>query len=334
MAAKPVFNAPDGTKAGMERREPAIVLPALLIGMALVLAVADLVWGVAGGFSVAGQDYAVLAGLTLLLWMGGTYYQRYRREADLAAMLFGAGFLIGFSAGASVLNNYLLTVAGPSIDGTLAHIDRLLGFDWPGMMTAMAGHPLLNRFFKLAYNSVLPQIALAIVLLGWKRQSLSIYRLCLAIAFGAVVVISIWTLFPSFGAVAVYTLPPDVAARLDVMLDANYGQELVRMLAEGPGYISPANMKGLVGFPSYHVVLALLVAWSVWRIAYWRWPLLVLNAVVVIATPIQGGHHWIDVIAGFPVAVLVAVAADHVCRISARTARARWLESDIASEFP
>ena len=93
-------------------------------------------------------------------------------------------------------------------------------------------------------------------------------------------------------------------------------------------------MKGLVGFPSLHVVLALLVAWSVRQINFWRWIYLAINAVVVIATPIQGGHHLIDVIAGFPVAALAIIAADHMCRLSARTARARWLESEIIEEFP
>ena len=307
----------------MERPDAAVRLPALLMGMTLVLAGADLVWGLAGGFAVAGQDYAILAGLTLLLWIGGLAYLLKRGEPDLAAMLIGAGFLIGFSAGASVLNYFLLTIAGSSIDERLAHIDRLLGFDWPAMMTAMAAHPLLNEIFKLAYNSVLPQIALALVLLGWTKQGVAIYRLCLATAFGALLVIAIWTFFPSFGAVAVYSLPDTVAAHLDVALDGHYGQELTRMLAQGPGFISPANMKGLVGFPSYHVVLALLVSWSMRRIKFWRWVLLALNIVVVIATPIQGGHHWIDVFAGFPVAALVVLAADYVCRIFARSARAR-----------
>src|ERR1043166_1011979 len=119
----------------MERHDPAIRLPALLIGMVLVLAAADLVWALAGGFAVAGQDYAILAGLTLLLWIGGFYYLLKRGEPDLGAMLFAAGFLIGFSAGASVFNNFLLTIAGASIDENLAQIDRLLGFDWPAMMT-------------------------------------------------------------------------------------------------------------------------------------------------------------------------------------------------------
>ncbi len=302
-----------------------LAFPLLLLGSAALLAAVDCCWAVLGHFDIAGRAYGPLAGLSALLAAAGYFYQSRRNEPHLAAMLFGAAFLIGFSSGASVLNTFLLTVAGSSIDGALADIDRLMGFDWPGLMARMADHPQINAGLKLIYNSVLPQIALAIVVLGWRKQSLSIYKLCCAIALGAMIVIFIWTLYPSFGAMAVYSLPADITARLDVALDGQYGQALAKMLADGPGFISPANMKGLVGFPSYHIVLALLVTWYLRGVPYLRWMILAANVLVVFATPIQGGHHWIDVIAGFPVAILVVIAADQVARHVARFSRARWL---------
>ena len=68
-----------------------------------------------------------------------------RPEPQLAAMLFGAGFLCAFSAGASVLNYFLLTVAGKPIDSVLVQADRMLGFDWYDVMMRMGDHPYLNE---------------------------------------------------------------------------------------------------------------------------------------------------------------------------------------------
>jgi membrane-associated phospholipid phosphatase len=39
------------------------------------------------------------------------------------------------------------------------------------------------------------------------------------------------------------------------------------------------------------------------------WPVAAVDAIVLVATPIQGGHHLVDVIAGSGVAVLAIAAA-------------------------
>lgn len=82
--------------------------------------------------------------------------------------------------------------------------------------------------------------------------------------------------------------------------------------------VSPAAAKGLIGFPSYHAVLALLVVWYARPLAVVRWLALVINGLVLIATPIQGGHHIIGVVAGFAVAALAVRAASLAIRFATR----------------
>ena len=45
-----------------------------------------------------------------------------------------------------------------------------------------------------------------------------------------------------------------------------------------------------------------------------RWLALALNGVVLVATPIQGGHHLIDLAGGGVVALCAIALADHVVR--------------------
>ena len=276
-----------------------LILPALLLALVAVLAALDVVWAWCGHFQLDGAAYFRLSLMSIALLGGARLYQTMRPEPRLAAMLFGTGFLCAFSMGASILNYLLLTHAGARIDEPLAALDRALGFDWPSAMAWMAQHPRLNAAAYIAYGTMLPQVALLTVVLA-TTQPRRVYRFSGALALGALACIGIWSLAPSFGAFSVYPNAP----HMTLALDASYARELVRLLRDGPGLISPNDAKGLIGFPSYHAVLALLVMFYAWRASWLRYPALLLNAAVIFATPIQGGHHMMDVIGAVPVALL------------------------------
>jgi hypothetical protein len=258
----------------------------------------------------------MLALLAVVLAGGALFYEHIRKDARLAAMLAGTAFLIGMSASFSVLNYFLLTVAGHRIDASLAAIDRALGIDWPALMAFVSRYPRTNLVLELVYVSVLPQVAVLVAALGLFGRPEKIYALCLSVACAAAICIAVWTLAPSFGAFSVYELPAGVSNHLALALDGRYARELVGLLAHGPGRISPTAAKGLIGFPSYHAVLAILVAWYARELSYLRWVALAVNTVVLVATPIQGGHDVIDVLAGFAVAALAIAFARSVLRFA------------------
>jgi len=279
-------------------------LPLLLLALAGILAGIDGFWAVLGHFRLDLGAYLGSGLLALLLVAGGCFYRRVRPDPRLAAMLLGTAFLIAFSLAASVLNYFLLTRAGARIDLQLAALDRAIGFDWPHVMAWMARHPALNLAAKVAYSSMLPQVALLTIIVAAKTPE-QVYRFLLALALSALLCIAVWSFAPSFGAFSVYPPPPQMA----LALDQAYARELVRLLHDGPGVISPREAKGLIGFPSYHAVLALLVIWHARRIPFLRWFALLFNTAVLLATPVQGGHHLVDVLAAFPVAAIALFIA-------------------------
>lgn len=270
------------------------------------LVLVDLAWWRLGHFQVS-PIYAGSLALGAVLLAIGIFYEVRRREPRLAAMLLAGAFLMIFSAAASLLNSFLLTVAGPNSDAFFDHLDRALGFDWYAAMLVVARHPLLNQVFFLAYNLVLPEIALLLVALSiWGRVE-TVYRFSMRMALGALVTIAIWTVAPAFGAMALYVLPPDLHPMLS--MTGETGRAQVALLRTGPGLIVPDPLHGsLIGFPSYHCVLALLVSWHAWELKSLRWPLLLLNALVIVSTPVQGGHHLMDVMGAVPVTALVLLA--------------------------
>jgi len=286
-----------------------IAVPGLLLVLAAALAIVDCIWAYLGHFSLDLAAYLRLALMSAGLMAGAAFYRTMRPEPNLAAMLFGAGFLCAFSAGASVLNYLLLTVVGKPIDPVLMQADHMLGFDWYRVMTGMADHPYLNEVFFRVYNLVLPQMALLLVALAWNGHAEKVYRYCLAVAAGALIAIFIWAMMPSLGAESLCVMPPSMMDRLPISVTCQYGRELLRLLHDGPGYITPADLRGLIAFPSYHGVLAILLIWYARHVSWLRWPFLALNTVVLISTPEQGGHHLVDVLAAFPVAALAIFLA-------------------------
>jgi membrane-associated phospholipid phosphatase len=73
--------------------------------------------------------------------------------------------------------------------------------------------------------------------------------------------------------------------------------------------LSLDGMEGIITFPSYHAALAIVLGWALWQVPWLRWPGAILNGLVVAATPVDGGHYFIDVFAGAVIAALsIAVA--------------------------
>lgn len=314
MVALTESSAPKSPADVVETRA-VVSIPGILLGIVAVLATVDVCWARWGRFDVDGPAYAKVALLAAVLGLGSAFYARIRKSPELAAMLFGAGFLVAFSAATSVLNYFLLRAAGHRIDLWLAGVDRSLGIDWPAMMAFVAAHPLLNLVLRIAYVSVLPQVALLLILLGLWRQPARIYDFCLALAIGAIVTIAFWTVFPSFGAFSVFQLPRDVSLYLHPELGPGYAQELIALLRGGPGRITPHEIKGLIGFPSFHAAMAVLVVWYGRSLRHVRWPLLACNIAVLIATPIHGGHFVVDVVAGVAVAAAAVGTTAQIARL-------------------
>lgn len=95
------------------------------------------------------------------------------------------------------------------------------------------------------------------------------------------------------------------------MVDPAYGRELMRLGQEGVTHLSPKNVLGLIGFPSFHIFMAAMSVWFVPRHWLAMAVILPLNLLMLPAVLVQGGHHLSDVFGG-----LIFFAA--VCTASGR----------------
>jgi membrane-associated phospholipid phosphatase len=127
----------------------------------------------------------------------------------------------------------------------------------------------------------------------------------------ATVVISVF--LPATGAYAFLGLSPSDYRHLHPVDDFDHMRHLP-LLREGKmRVLEIGQLTGIVTFPSFHAAGAILYLWALWAI--------ICNVLLLLSTPIDGGHYFIDVVAGVSLAILSILA---VRRLSCAFQRGLW----------
>ena len=243
---------------------------------------------------------ALICGLLSL----GFFYRLSGRSERIASATICAGMFIFYSLCISMFNYQLLPLWREPIDLTINQIDQMFGYHWPSVIEWAGQHPTFNKIVRIAYISTIPQFAAIVVILGLSGRIKELHVLIASVTITGTFTICFWGLFPSLGAQSLYELPDALEYLVSPVVGSQYGAEMVRMTQEGPGLISPKNIKGLVGFPSYHMVLAMTAVYAA-RNVKWVFPVyLGLNALILPGIYMHGGHHMIDLPAGMLVAIV------------------------------
>lgn len=288
-----------------ERSILTIIATLLLLGAALI---------VAKDIDVDIVGYAGLAAIGLSALGLGQYYRVFRPDVRISATLTATGLFLIFSMAGSIFNYMLLPVHFSPIDATLSRIDAALGFDWPTFVIWISGYPLFADLLRIVYFSSMPQLVLVILILGFFVDVPTLHRFLLTGIFGALLSILCWSLFPSFGASSVHSVPQAVLDAMPIAVGPAYGAELVRLGQEGVSSLTPRNVLGLIGFPSFHTVMACMSVCFATRIRFLFLPLAAVNAIMIPAILVQGGHHLCDVLGGVGIFCLAYTLAGILLR--------------------
>lgn len=242
------------------------------------------------------SGYLAALGFVLI----GVYIRRVKAKPRIAMALQGIGFFMAFTSACAVLIYTLLPLPFPMVDPYLTQTGHWVGYDWREFVSTMIAYPAVSRALGYVYHSAIPQMLLTICLLSIYGRSLELYRFLFVGMVTLVIAVAIWWRWPSVGYVGVLPYPPEVMAENGFRFKVNYGELLTRLLQEGPGRITPAVITGVVGFPSYHTVMALMVTWYCRRTILFV-PILLVNLAMIPATLLHGGHHLIDLFGGLVV---------------------------------
>jgi hypothetical protein len=244
------------------------------------------------------------------------------RGAEALSLLVHASAIIICLGIVGITFSYLSTsLALPFRDAELAMIDRHFGFNWPAFLHWTNSYPWLAIILRGAYHTAGPQLLAVLLFLSATRSARRLHEFVSVLALGSLLTAIGMTLVAAEGAYAYFS--PAAASF------SNYSQrsgiwhlETLRALRTSSAPVLEfASAQGLVTFPSFHTVLAIITPYAVRD-----WPRIalgatLLNSIVLVGTISEGGHHLIDIIAGAAAAALAIVT---VRAITVRhTARSR-----------
>lgn len=250
---------------------------------------------------------------TLGLAAIGAYVRQVKSAPRIALALIGASIFTGFTAVSSIFIFALFPLPNPLIDLALIRADSVLGYHWPSAVAWLANYPALAAVLGYVYHSSLLQILLTIVLLAALSREVALHRFLLVGIVTLIIAVAIWWIIPSVGPSAFQSIPEADRLATGLYFDPTYGEHLKNLVEVGPRTISPEVITGVVAFPSYHMIMALMVVWFV-RGTFAFLPLATVNTAMVPATLTHGGHHLVDLLAGLVVFALSVWIASRLIR--------------------
>lgn len=279
----------------------------ILIGLMVVALALGLAFG---GFSIKPGSVLVPFG-AVGLYTGAAYYNAYapHKHEHRAAFVLGSTAQIVLITLLMTPMTYIGAATNlPMMDESLAQLDRMLGLDWHAYFSFIYERPKLIAAVVLSYGMIgLPIFGIPI-LLGMARRFRRLQQFTLAFALALVATTVISMFVPAIGTYDQLGIKPDPA----IFTPGAYLDQLRDLPLVRDGSLRELDLKALAGiitFPSFHAAAAVLYLWAMWSVRWMRPFALFGNGAMLLATPIGGGHYFVDVLFGMALAVLAIVAA-------------------------
>jgi membrane-associated phospholipid phosphatase len=274
--------SPAGSYLGHEKRPESSPTDALLWVVIAVIAVGSLTTMTLWGWTIEWRSFELPVGVSVIFLVLG--WASTGRSSALARTGYAVACILLMSHGAVTLSYVVGSWGGPFRDNILRGADAQLGFSWMVWNRWLVSHPTLNAFLSWIYPQVILATIAVTLVVAMERDARPFLR-AIAVAFGFT--LAGMLLVPAAGN---DLADPSVSVR--IALEAGTFR-----------HYDIARAAGLVTMPSFHAVLAVLCALACWPLRWLRWPAMVYNAVMLVATVRAGGHYLVDVLAGIAVAI-------------------------------
>jgi hypothetical protein len=256
--------------------------------MLAAVALIDLLWLIADGWTVH-PDGLIPRATIGLIFCAPLIVRRYRHDARIAGFAEAIAFTLICATAGEILSYLAVSASRDLVDPVLASADHMLGFDWGSYYLWSHAHPAFLRVINAAYESMGWQTWIVLTYLCFTQRAARLSEFLELSASLLVVTIAISWFVPAAGASKFYA----AQYHADVSSMAHF--ELLR--SGTMKTIDIRMIQGLVSIPSYHTIMGLLLCWSMrglWLLPFF----LILNATMLLATPVIGGHYFVDLIAG------------------------------------
>lgn len=256
------------------------------------LALGEAVWIHAHQFVFLGIEpifWVTLPLLTISLIYGSS-----GRSLALSQISFYAALWIVTAPIGTTLTYIFATLNLPLLDEQFTRLDLALGFNWLAFYGFVQEHPVVRTILTLAYFSMLPQLFFSIIYLSHTGRNDRNEELWWSSCIAMVLTALLSGLLPAGGTLFYHSIGLENAVHLPHFLALRDGR-----LSD----FAFKDLQGIVTFPSYHTTMALVLIHAYRHLGLFRW-VVALNILMLISTPINGGHYLVDMLGSGAVTVL------------------------------
>ena len=257
-------------------------------------------------FSIEPVAFGVTSGIALVLAL--VAYSQHFAKSDQARLrlVFMSGAvaqIVQVTAIVGPLSYVALAAGWPLQDFALTALDRAMGFDSRSVILFVNDHPLLSNALSFGYDMIKwPLLAIPIVLASTRRfVRLQQFVMALTVAMAITIFISVFA--PAIGNYQSLGLTTAKVPNVNMIPFLHLQHDIPQVRSGSLRYLELFKLAGVVAFPSFHAVSAVLFAWAFAPVRGWGPVALVLNALMLASTPVLGGHYLIDVIGGIALAI-------------------------------
>lgn len=209
----------------------------------------------------------------------------------------------------------------PLADPLLARSDALVGFDVSRVSSFVAGEPALSWLLHLAYNASAPLCAAAVAWHLFRKDRLAMWRVVATLVVAMQIVAIVSVLFPAQGATVWMGLDVLQGNGLPHGAGTYFTTAFAHFYSGSDLLVRREDMNGIVCFPSFHTVMALVILQS-FAHSPLKWLALPWSVLTIVSTVPMGGHYVIDLAGGVLVWLVACRLATWACRFPERTVQA------------
>ena len=192
------------------------------------------------------------------------------------------------------------------VDAQLSAIDAAFHFKTGYFVESISRFPLAAGFLQIIYKLCIPMMVFAVVIPPFFGHAGASRKCILAIVFAAIATATIFWFLPAAGPWTVQGFRPSNE-------QAAISSYLSRLKVNAP-FTTDCRTIGIISFPSFHVVLAIVSAAAIGSIRALRIAAWTLAALVCTSTITTGWHYGVDVLGGFILAWAAMVLARRIDR--------------------
>lgn len=232
-----------------------------------------------------------------------------RRDPQVMFVLGGTAQIVLITVIMAPLTYVFAASDLPMQDAHLLAADQALGLDWGAYVRFVDAHPALAACLNCGYAMIRWPIFAIPVVLAAQRNYRRIEEFTFAFGAALAVTTIVSALVPAIGVYHQIGLDPATLKHIDTQPYLDQLRDLPPTRDGGLRRLELLGLGGIVTFPSFHAASAVLYTWALWPVRWLRPIVLFVNGLMLAATPINGGHYFVDLIAGMTVALAAIIAA-------------------------